>query len=168
MIDGVREKMVHPDLIKEIRKQFRLNWHGVHGIYHFQRVKDNGLRLAEETKANKTVVELFAFLHDARRHNEYEDVLHGKRAAKMVHYFQGVFFDLPPDDLELLAYACEFHTAGLREGDITVMTCWDADRLDIGRVGLKPIARKLCTEAGKKPEIIEWAYRRSLSGWSGE
>jgi uncharacterized protein len=156
--------MVSPDLIEEIRKQFRLDWHGVHGIAHFQRVKDNGLRLAQETKAKKNVVELFAYLHDARRHNEYEDDLHGKRAAKLVRYFQGVFFDLPPDDLELLAYACEFHTSGMRESNITVVTCWDADRLDIGRVGLKPIARKLCTEAAKKPEIIEWAYMRSLSG----
>ncbi|MBM3301666.1 MAG: hypothetical protein FJY85_17170 [Deltaproteobacteria bacterium] len=155
--------MINPDLIREIRKQFRLDWLGVHGIAHFQRVRDNGLRLAEETKAKTTVVELFAFLHDARRHNEYEDDLHGKRASKMVRHFQGVFFDLPPDDLELLAYACEFHTSGMREGDVTVLTCWDADRLDLGRVGRKPIARKLCTEPAKKPEMIEWAYRRSLS-----
>jgi uncharacterized protein len=155
--------MINPDLIEFIRQKFRLNWFGVHGIAHFRRVRDNGLRLAEETKAKTAVVELFAFLHDARRHNEYDDDLHGKRAAKMAKYFQGVFFDLPPDDLELLAYACEFHTSGLREGDITVLTCWDADRLDLGRVGLRPIARKLCTEAAKKPEIIEWAYRRSLS-----
>jgi len=85
----------------------------------------------------------------------------------MVKYFQGVFFNLDPDDLELLAYACEFHTSGLRDGDITVLTCWDADRLDLGRVGLKPIARKLCTEAAKSPEMIEWAYRRSLSEING-
>ncbi|MGO9117211.1 MAG: hypothetical protein ACLQPD_06315 [Desulfomonilaceae bacterium] len=45
-----------------------------------------------------------------------------------------------------------------------MLTCWDADRLDIGRVGLKPVARKLCTEAAKKPEMIEWAYERSLKG----
>jgi uncharacterized protein len=82
----------------------------------------------------------------------------------MVRYFHGVFFVLPPDDLELLTYASEFYTSGLQEGDITVLTCWDADRLDLGRVGLKPMARKLCTEAAKKPEIIEWAYRRSVSG----
>lgn len=154
--------MIHPKLIEFIQSQFRLDWFGTHGIAHFQRVRENGLRLSEETKANTAIVELFAFLHDARRHNEYEDALHGRRAAKMARHFQGVFFDLLPDDLELLAYACEYHINGLREGDITVLTCWDADRLDIGRVGWKPIARKLCTEAAKKPEIIEWAYQRSL------
>ena len=156
--------MANPDLTEEIRKQFRLNWFGIHGIAHFQRVRENGLRLAAETKAKTTVVELFAFLHDAGRRNDHEDDLHGRRAATMARSFQGVFFDLPPDDLELLAYACEFHTDGLREGDITVLTCWDADRLDIGRVGLTPIAEKLCTEAAKKREMIEWAYKRSLEG----
>jgi uncharacterized protein len=156
--------MIHPELIEFVRKQFRLNWFGVHGIAHFGRVRDNGLRLAEETKANKTIVELFAYLHDAQRHNEHDDDLHGKRAGKLVRHFQGVFFDLPPGDLELLMYACEFHTSGLLEGDVTVLTCWDADRLDLGRVGLQPIARKLCTEAAKQPEMIEWAYQRSLEG----
>ncbi len=155
---------MNPDLITEIRKQFRLNWPGVHGIAHFQPVRDNGLRLAEETKANITVVELFAFLHDAGRYNEHQDDLHGRRAAKIVRSFQGLFFDLSSDHLDVLAYACEFHTNGLRVGDITVLTCWDADRLDIGRVGIKPIAGKLCTEAAKKPEMIEWAYKRSLEG----
>jgi uncharacterized protein len=154
--------MIHPKLIEFIQNQFRLDWFGTHGIAHFKRVRENGLRLAEETKANTTIVELFAFLHDARRHNEYEDDLHGRRAAKMARHFQGVFFDLPPEDLELLTYACEFHTSGLRDGDITVLTCWDADRLDIGRVGRKPAPHKLCTEVAKKPEIIEWAYKRSL------
>ena len=155
---------MNPDLIKEIRKQFRLNWFGVHGIAHFQRVRGNGLRLAEETIVKTTVVELFAFLHDAGRYNEHKDDLHGPRAAKIVRSLQGLFFDLSPDDLDTLAYTCEFHTNGFLEGDITVLTCWDADRLDIGRVGIKPIAEKLCTEAAKKPEMIEWAYKRSLEG----
>jgi uncharacterized protein len=156
--------IIHQALIDGIRRFYRLDWFGTHGIAHFRRVRENGLRLAEETKAKKAVVELFAFFHDARRFNEYEDDLHGRRAAKMVRYFQGVFFDLPPDDLELLIFACEFHTNGRTHDDITVLTCWDADRLDIGRVGWKPIARKLCTEAAKNPEMIEWAYKRSLAG----
>lgn len=147
--------MVPQALIKEIRRQFRLNWLGIHGISHCQRVRDNGLRLAEETKARTPVVELFAFLHDARRLHDGDDPLHGKRASDLVRSLQGTFFDLGPDDLELLAYACEFHTEGLLDGDITVLTCWDADRLDLGRVDLKPSAQKLCTEAAKNPEIIE-------------
>jgi hypothetical protein len=36
--------------------------------------------------------------------------------------------------LELLTYAVRHHSDGLLEADITVQTCWDADRLDLGLV----------------------------------
>jgi uncharacterized protein len=48
-------------------------------------------------------------------------------------------------------------------GDITVLTCWDADRLDLGRVGIRPAAHRLCTDAARDPAMIEWAYRRSTA-----
>lgn len=50
------------ELIHTIRKQFALNWKGLHGAPHWARVRENGLRLAETTGANRDVVELFAFL----------------------------------------------------------------------------------------------------------
>ncbi len=51
---------------------------------------------------------------------------------------------------------------GLTIEEITVLTCWDADRLDLGRVGIRPNARYLCTEPAKDPAFITWAYERSL------
>ncbi len=42
-------------------------------------------------------------------------------------------------------------------GDITVQTCWDADRLDLGRVGITPNPRWLCTACAKDPATILWA-----------
>lgn len=32
--------------------------------------------------------------------------------------------------------ALAYHSDGYTEGDITVQVCWDADRLDLGRVGI--------------------------------
>lgn len=58
--------------------------------------------------------------------------------------------------------ACEKHSDGLTDADITVQVCWDADRLDLGRVGVRPHARYLCTDAAKSPSVIEWAYGRSI------
>jgi hypothetical protein len=46
-------------------------------------------------------------------------------------------------------------------GEITVQTCWDADWLDLGRVGIMPDPRYLCTIAAKQPEFLNWAYERS-------
>ena len=53
-------------------------------------------------------------------------------------------------------------TDGGTEADVTVQTCWDADRLDLGRVGIRPHPRYLCTPAARSAEVIEWAHARSL------
>lgn len=65
--------------------------------------------------------------------------------------------------LEWLTLACCGHSEGLTAGaDVTVLTCWDADRLDLGRVGKRPDPRRLCTDAARGVEIISWAYARSI------
>jgi uncharacterized protein len=49
------------------------------------------------------------------------------------------------------------------EGDVTVLTCWDADRLDLGRVGIRPDPTYLCTAAARDTDMLTWSYRRSVS-----
>jgi uncharacterized protein len=151
-----------PALLDAIRRQFPLDWHGAHGIRHWERVRDNGLRLAADTGANPKVVELFAYLHDSRRLDEWEDDGHGARAAEFLRTLQGRFFHLDDVELELLSHACRHHSEGIMDGDVTVLTCWDADRLDLGRVGIEPNPRYLCTAAARRPEVLAWAYRRSV------
>jgi uncharacterized protein len=150
-----------PDLLRTLRSQFAVDWHGVHGIRHWERVRENGLRLARETGANPIVVELFAYLHDSRRLDEWEDAGHGARAAEFLTPLRGRYFQVTDGELELLAYACRHHSDGLMDGDVTVRTCWDADRLDLGRVGMRPDPQYLCTEAARDPLLIDWAYRLS-------
>jgi len=149
------------DLLRVLRAQFALDWDGIHGIAHWERVQKNGLRLAEVTGANPRVVELFALLHDARRESDGHDPEHGARAAELARSLAGRSFALGAADLDLLATACRDHSEGLTEGDVTVQTCWDADRLDLGRVGRKPRPDLLCTAAARKPDVIAWAYARS-------
>jgi uncharacterized protein len=38
-----------------------------------------------------------------------------------------------------------------------VQTCWDADRLDLGRVGIIPRPDRLCTEEARDPVLFERA-----------
>ena len=66
-------------------------------------------------------------------------------------------------EAELLIEACEYHSDGLTEADITVQTCWDSDRLDLGRCGIYPAPDRLCTEAARNSEVIKSAYSRSIS-----
>jgi hypothetical protein len=50
----------------------------------------------------------------------------------------------------------------LTRGPVTLLACWDADRLDLVRVGIRPQTHLLCTEAARNNRILEWAYGRSL------
>ena len=40
--------------------------------------------------------------------------------------------------MDLLIEALTYHSDGYTVGDITVKVCWDADRLDLGHVGIRP------------------------------
>jgi uncharacterized protein len=156
----------HAPLLHAIRQQYRLDFdRGIHGLPHWLRVRENGLFLAERTGADARVVELFALLHDSRRFNDDHDPAHGERAAAFAGTLRGTLIDLDDVAFELLAHACRHHTDGLRAGAPTVLTCWDADRLDLGRVGIRPDPRYLCTDAARDPAVIAWGYRRSIEGF---
>ena len=70
-----------PDLIQVILAEYTLPWFGVHGLSHWARVLENGLRLAATTGANVRVVQYFAVFHDSRRVNEHIDPGHGRRGV---------------------------------------------------------------------------------------
>jgi uncharacterized protein len=96
--------------------------------------------------------------------NDGIDPEHGHRAAEFAMTLRDLHLTLDDDEFRLLQMACRGHSEGLLEADVTVMTCWDADRLDLGRVGIRPDPRYLCTPVAREASMIEWAYERSLSG----
>ena len=149
-------------VIESVRAQYLLHWGGTHGLPHWERVRENGLRLATLTGARADVVELFAYFHDACRANEGRDPGHGARGADLARTLAGTVFTIDAAGLELLAEACCGHTHGKTAADPTIATCWDADRLDLGRVGTRPRPERLCTEAARDPKIIAWAWGKSL------
>ena len=153
--------MISQELMALIEQGFALHLDGIHGKAHWARVWNNGLRLAEQNGANTEVVELFAFLHDSKRMNDGHDPQHGARAARFAASLRGSLLDLPDSVFELLRFACEYHTDGLTEADVTIQTCWDADRLDLGRIGIRPDPRRLCTSAAKESTMIDWAVAQS-------
>jgi uncharacterized protein len=53
------------------------------------------------------------------------------------------------------------HTRWHDPGDATVLACWDADRLDLGRVGIRPVPHRLCTAPARQPDAIAQALRLS-------
>lgn len=157
--------MISPRLIQAILKQYRLSTEGLHGPKHWARVLENGRKLAPHTGAKLEVVELFAVFHDACRMNDDWDQGHGSRGADLAISFRGKYFDLADEDFKALRVACRLHTDGLTTGDPTVITCWDSDRLDLGRVGVVPYKDLLCTPAARSAAIFEWANDRARNGF---
>jgi len=148
-------------IIRTILAKYQLPVSGCHGVGHWARVLENGLRLAPETGADVAVVSLFAILHDSQRVSEGGDPQHGPRAAKYAESVRGTLFDLPDHEFRLLYQACEGHTHELTHADVTIQTCWDADRLDLGRVGVTPHPSRLSTAAAKREGILKWADGRA-------
>jgi uncharacterized protein len=148
-------------LVQHACQGFALSLAGIHGEAHWLRVRENGLRLAGLTGADPSLVELFALFHDSKRINDGFDPGHGRRAAEFLGTLRGLLGFLARADFERLLFACAHHTAGWTEADLTVQACWDADRLDLGRVGIRPVPDRLCTEAARDPDLLAWAYARS-------
>lgn len=160
-----KSSIISLELITVIQAQVRIDWLGRHGIKHWARVYEIGMKLAEQTRANREVVQLFSVFHDARRYNEHDDPQHGPRGAKLAGELRGAFFpELQQEDLTLLHQACSLHTLAITHADITVQTCFDADRLDLGRVGKLPDPQFLSTDAARDQRMIAWAYRQSVNG----
>ena len=153
-----------PRIVHAVLDQYALSLGSDHGVAHWARVLENGRRLADEIGADLEVVELFAVLHDSRRLNEFTDPQHGPRAAAFASRLRGHLIDLPDDRFRLLHRACHGHTHERTHPDITIQTCWDSDRLDIGRVGETPDPFFLSTEFARRPETIQWADGRATLG----
>ena len=149
-------------LVRVLRRKFSLDWTGVHGAPHWARVRANGLVIAQHSRASTKVVELFAFVHDSCRVHDGRDRDHGSRGALFVEEIQTSVLGLSDEETGLLAYACRHHSDGTLDAEVTVQTCWDADRLDLGRVGIRPDPARLCTPAARDRGLIAWAYARSL------
>jgi uncharacterized protein len=140
------------DIINRILRDTRVNLESIHGFQHWARVERNGLYLCRTSGADVEVVRMFAFLHDCQRHNDSYDPQHGPRAAEYARSLRGTLIRLDDDRFTSLHNACAYHTHGRPEDatNPTIATCWDADRLDIGRVSIMPHSSFLATEEARR------------------
>ncbi len=134
----------------EVTSQFRGDPASIHGPRHWKRVEENGLRIASRNGANVSVVRLFAVLHDSCRHDDRFESSHGQRAAEYAADLRGALFHIDDTGFAKLCYACKWHTHGQLSEDATIGACWDADRLDLVRIGIRPDPRFLSTQAARE------------------
>ncbi|RBP47856.1 uncharacterized protein DES53_101656 [Roseimicrobium gellanilyticum] len=138
-------------LWQHIASQYQGRLESIHGPAHWKRVRRNGLLLATKTGADPVVVRLFSVFHDSRRTNDGWDHGHGGRGAEFATQLRKEWLgNISDDQFELLHYACTWHTDGHHHHDPTIGTCWDADRLDLGRVSIIPSAEFMSTAFAKE------------------
>src|SRR3989344_2626923 len=156
-------KKLQKELLDLITRQFKLDIDSDHGLPHWKRVEKIGQYLTEYTKADPEVVYLFSYLHDSKRENEDHDPEHGRRASLFIKelYNKGANpLTISLEQLNQLIFACKYHSdPGGKSRDITIQTCWDADRLDLWRIGNMPNPVLLYTDIAKKEETIDFAWK---------
>lgn len=159
-----RDKDIVFKALAVVRTQFRLHFEGgIHGLPHWSRVWFHGRALAAAADVDPAVLAWFAFLHDGQRANDGHDPLHGRRAADFAVRLRidGVITELKPAAFERLCEAMRLHSDGHTAGDAILQVCWDADRLDLGRVGIQPQPDRLCTSYAQRAPVIHAAVRMS-------
>lgn len=147
-------------ILQRVLSDYPLPLLGEHGVTHWARVLENGLRIAKAIGADGEVVALFAIFHDARRVNQRRDDGHGERGGALARSLRGSLINLDDVRFELLYEACRVHSNGQPTEDPTIAACWDADRLDLGRVNITTTPSRLCTDAAR--EILGWAQDRAI------
>ena len=136
-------------LVKKVIAEAKLANSSIHGVSHWQTVERNGAYLCTFNSADREVVDLFALFHDCMRENDYRDLEHGPRAEIYLRQIRD-WIPLQDEQFENLCNACRTHTVGKIPKNLTVATCWDSDRLDIGRVGIEPREEFLSNPEAKR------------------
>ena len=156
-------KKLQKELLDLITRQFKLDIDSDHGLPHWKRVEEIGRYLAKYTKADPEVVYLFSYFHDSKRENEGHDPEHGRRASLFIKELYNKSTNplaISSEQLNQLVFACEHHSdSGAKSGDITVQTCWDADRLDLWRIGIVPHKHFLNTDFAKQEKVIQFWHK---------
>ena len=137
-------------LWKLATERFLLGADSLHGPNHWRRVEQNAIRLADDARVDRDIVRVFAILHDSCRVNEHHDPQHGPHAAEWAKALHGneLSWVIAAGFGRLIA-ALSDHDRGRTSEDPLIGCCWDADRLDLWRVGITPHPKFMSTRLGK-------------------
>lgn len=153
-------------IIEEIVQRFRLDLRGPHGMPHWARVYENAMQIADMLNMDaedRQVLALFSVLHDSERVTDGPDPDHGTRGAQIAEEMRGTYFQMSDRHFAFLHKACKYHNQPVTCADPVVQTCWDADRLDLGRLNIRIDTSFLSNSTGQNPSLIEAADRRGRS-----
>ncbi|MCW2925503.1 MAG: hypothetical protein JWM98_2907 [Thermoleophilia bacterium] len=156
-------------LLAPVRADASLLDSNAHGENHWRAVARCAVEIRRTDPApDGGVLFLFAVLHDARRESEHRDPEHGPRAARLAERLRAEgLFELDDARMALLVEACELHDTGVTSTDPTIGACYDADRLNLRRVGIEPDAAYLSRPVSSSTGFVDRcsAFDREAYTW---
>lgn len=127
-----------------------------HGVAHSNRVAAIGHYLCTINKEKGFVVEedvviWFAYLHDICRVSDSKDEMHPSKGYAYVNMIRDTWLrHLSDHQFFLLSEAILNHHKIIKYGELTIDTCFDADRLDVARFGVCVSLNRLATDEAKQ------------------
>lgn len=154
-------------LLLENYKSFKSR---THGVSHWERVAQVGMDIGRELKLDNVAlwsIKAFGWTHDLWRTHDGRCRKHGRDGFEnLLSLDCKLIQQLPEQERELIRLAIRYHSDGFIAGEAfdlglfetvelneqrivdIVGCCWDADRLDLARIGMIPrrclISTELC------------------------
>jgi uncharacterized protein len=120
------------ELMAIAESNFKIDLNGIHGRSHWLRVTGNAQHIVKTDGGDLAVATCFGMLHDCCRNSDYGDHRHGHRASELILKIR---LGLDPKQLRLLFLAIREHSEAKVSAEPTIGACWDADRLELPRIG---------------------------------
>lgn len=120
----------------------------IHGLDHLRNVGYLSGKFAAELGISLETAIIGGFLHDCARSDDSDDAFHAEKSALLARKL--IKKNYSNIDEELVYKTILFHSGG-KTTDNHIQGCvWDADRLDLIRLGIQPKKELLSTEPGKR------------------
>lgn len=120
----------------------------IHGMSHLRRVAILSGRLAVAVGEDVESAVVMGFLHDSARKNDGNDIEHAHDSAILARELLERFY--PSLDADRICEAIAGHADGKVTSDPLTACLWDADRLELKRIGRTIDLGLLSTETARR------------------
>lgn len=122
---------------------------GLHGFGHIERVVEYAKLIAKKECPGKYEdIIVGAYLHDVGRIDDSENNEHALKSAEIAEFL--ISRHWPWLDKKKIVEAIKYHADGDVTDDHVIGAIWDADRLDLDRIGKVIDCNLLSTKTAKK------------------
>ena len=130
---------------------------GLHGIPHLRRVASTAGRLAAAVGEDVEAAVIAGFLHDCARVHDGGGTRHAHDSADLAKEILATFY--PHVDSDRLCDGIAHHADGTVTDDPLIGSLWDADRLDLIRLGRETRPHLLSTGLARRVAALRMQFR---------